>query len=148
MVMEMTPASSAMTHLMKSNDQSLQAPALCGACFFQPCIFPGLCFFRPERDYKAHITAAGVSEQQQQLNPNLVLPASRASVRLAGELSFAMQRLLGNSSCSPRFRLAFACGECPTGAPLGFAPNRCFTSPGHRFEITMKTVNEKGPPQG
>ncbi len=47
------------------------------------------------------------------------------SVRFAGELSFAIGRLLGNSSCSPRFRLAFACGECPTGAPLGSAPPRC-----------------------
>ena len=50
--------------------------------------------------------------------------------------------------CSPRFRVAFAFGEQPTGLTLRSAPPRCFTSRVPQVQSILGNTKEKGPPVG
>ena len=70
--------------------------------------------------------------------------ASLGQVRNSRLASLPLATLL----CSPRFRVAFACGEQPTGLTLRFAPPRCFTSRVPQVQSILGNTKEKGPPVG
>lgn len=53
---------------------------------------------------------------------------------------------LAGTLCSLELRLAFACGECPTGAPLGSVPSTIVSviAPFHLVPTTKKPPTRGG----